>query len=67
VRIVAAIPAIALIAGSAAGILLPDIPRLIPLATLVAACATAVAMWRRDRWLIACVVIGFAAGGALLS
>lgn len=24
-------------------------------------------MWRRDRWLIACVVIGFAAGGALLS
>jgi competence protein ComEC len=67
VRIVAAIPAVALIAGSAAGLFVPDIPTLIPLVTMVAACATAVACRRRERWLIASVVVGFAAGGQALA
>ena len=35
---------------------------------MVAACATAVGIWRRsERWLVACVVIGFAAGGEVLA
>ena len=66
-RVAAAIPALALLAGSAAGLALPDIPELIPVATMVVACATAVVVWRRDRALIASVVVGFAAGGVALS
>jgi competence protein ComEC len=34
---------------------------------MVAACATAVVVWRRERWLLACVVVGFAAGGDVLA
>jgi competence protein ComEC len=34
---------------------------------MVAACATAVVVWRRDEWLMASVVIGFAGGGAVLA
>jgi hypothetical protein len=66
-RVAAAIPALAVLAGSAAGLALPDVPRLIPAATMVVACATAVVVWRRDRALIASVVVGFAAGGEALS
>src|SRR6476620_7807580 len=66
-RMPAAIPAIALLAGSAAALQLPDVPRAIPIATVVVACATAVAARRRDRVLIASGVVGFAAGGEALS
>ena len=66
-RTVVAIPALALLAGSALGLLLPDIPAAIALATLVVACATAVVVRTRDRSLIACVVVGFAAGAHALS
>ena len=66
-RVPAAIPAVALLAGSGAGLLVPDIPRSIPLVTMVAACATAVVVWRLDRALVACVLIGFAAGGQALA
>src|SRR5262249_48599147 len=45
----------------------PDIPRSIPLVMIVAACATAVVVRRRDGALIACVVVGFAAGGQALA
>jgi competence protein ComEC len=55
------------LAGSAAGLFVPDIPRLIPIATMVAACATAVVGWRRERWLLVSVVVGFAAGGDALA
>ena len=66
-RTVAAIPAVAILAGSSAGLLVPDIPRSIPLVTMVAACVTAVVVRRRDHALIACVVVGFAAGGQTLA
>src|SRR5215467_7892728 len=66
-RFPAAIPAVAVLAGSGAGLLVPDFPRSIPLVTMVAACATAVVVRRRDRALIACVVVGFAAGGQALA
>src|SRR5262245_25021342 len=66
-RVAAAVPAVALIAGSAAGLCVPETPPVIPLVTLVAACATAVVARRRDRWLIAAVVAGFAAGGDALA
>jgi competence protein ComEC len=72
-RVVAAIPAVALIAGSALGLFVPDIPTFIPLVTLVAACVTAVVAWRRPSTslgagaLIVAVVAGFAAGGELLA
>jgi competence protein ComEC len=66
-RFPAAVPAIALLAGSALGLELPDVPRAIPLVTLVVACATAVVVRRHDRALLACVVVGFAAGADALS
>jgi len=72
---VIAVPAVALIAGSAAGLFVPDIPTLIPLVTLVAACATGVACLstplgagrRGEPLLIASVAVGFAAGGVVLA
>jgi competence protein ComEC len=66
-HVAAAIPAVAILAGSGAGLLVPDIPRSIPLVTMVAACATAVVVRRRDRALIACVIVGFGAGGQALA
>ena len=66
-RFPAAIPAVALLAGSATGLLLPDIPQSLLSVTMVVACATAVAVWRRERELIACAIVGFAAGGDVLA
>jgi competence protein ComEC len=72
-RIVAAVPAVALIAGSALGLFVPDIPTFIPLVTLVAACATAVVAWRGpstslgESAMVVAVAAGFAAGGELLA
>ncbi len=66
-RNVVAIPAVALIAGSAIGLGLPETSRIGLTVTLVAACATAVAFRGRERWVAASAVIGFAAGGALLA
>jgi competence protein ComEC len=34
---------------------------------MVAACVTAVVLWRREWWLLASVVLGFAAGGEVLA
>ena len=67
-RVVAAIPAIGLIAGSAAGLAVP-VPHAIAYVVMAGAAAGAVfALWRaRASWLAGCVVAGFAAGGALLS
>jgi competence protein ComEC len=67
VRIVAAIPAVALIAGSAFGLFVSDTPTVIPLVTLVAAATTAVVVRQRDGFLITAVAVGFAAGGDLLA
>jgi len=66
-RVPAAIPAVAVLAGSALGLQLPDVPRAISIATMVVACATAVVVRHRDRALIASVVVGFAAGAQALS
>src|SRR5215831_15595953 len=66
-RFPAAVPAVALLAGTALGLRVPDVPQLIPLATMVAACATAVVGRRHDHVLIASVVAGFCAGGEALS
>ena len=69
VRTVAAIPAVALIAGCAAGLLVPTLPHFLVYALLALTAAGAAVAWRggRERWLVSCVAAGFAAGGALLS
>jgi len=69
VRIVAAIPAIGLLSGAAAGLLVPGLPRL-PLYILLIACgALSVWAWRtaRPRVLAAVVAAGFFTGGAILA
>src|SRR5207248_10439426 len=69
VRAVAAIPAIALLAGSAIGLLAPDIPRTIALPFLIACAAVSVWAWRFARTLVlaASVALGFFAGAAFLA
>jgi competence protein ComEC len=69
VRVVAAIPAVALLAGCAAGLLVPVVPSGAAYALMATAVAGAVVAWRAGRpsWLVACVVAGFATGGALLA
>ncbi len=66
-RFPAAIPAVALLAGSAAGLLVPDISLAIPTVTLVVAAATAVVVRHHERAVIVCVIAGFAAGGDALA
>ena len=68
-RAVAVIPAIGLIAGSAAGLLLPAIPKTAAYVVMAVAVAGALLALRAERalWLVCCVVVGFAAGGALLA
>ncbi len=68
-RIAAAVPAVALLVGSAVGLLAPDIPRIVLAFAMVSSTAAALGFWRAggERWLIACLVIGFASGGVLLS
>ncbi len=65
-RAPAAIPALALLAGTLAGLQFPDAPRSLLLAILVAACATAVVARQREPVLTAIVIVGFMAGGAAL-
>jgi competence protein ComEC len=69
VRVVAAIPALALLAGCAAGLLVPEIPRSVAYALMAVAAAAAIAAWRSERQplFISFVAVGFAAGGAVLA
>src|SRR5437588_8577771 len=68
-RAVAAIPAIALLAGCAVGLLAPDIPRTIALPFLIACAAASVWAGRAARtpMLAAAVALAFFTGGALLA
>ena len=68
-RAVAAIPAVALIAGSALGLLAPDIPRFAPLAILTGCAAGAMVAWRAQRTIAFAICVGavFLAGGDLLA
>ena len=68
-RAIAAIPAAGLLAGAAAGLVLPDLPRSALYILLIAAPLVAAwACWTlRPRLLTMCVVVVFFAGGALLS
>jgi competence protein ComEC len=68
-RAVAAVPAVALLAGSGIGLVVPEAPRAIAYALMVAAAAGAVVALRYDdnRWLAASVAVGFMAGGVLLA
>jgi competence protein ComEC len=69
VRAVAAIPALGLLAGSAFGLLLPDVPRAIGVAVLIACACAAAWAWHAARWrlLAAAVGVGFFAGGTTLA
>src|ERR1043165_3658037 len=66
---VAALPAVALIAGAAAGLVLPSFPSIPPFAVLL--CSAVLSMWAWHRGhaglLASCVAVGFCTGGALLS
>jgi competence protein ComEC len=69
VEIAAAIPAIAILVGTAFGLVAPELPHAIGYVFMCAAAMSAVAAWwtGRERWLIAFVMTGFATGGALLA
>jgi len=69
VRVVVAIPAIGLLAGSALGLLLPDFPVIPGDAALVASTTVALWAWRESRSRVLAVSVGvaFLIGGALLS
>jgi competence protein ComEC len=69
VQVAASIPAIAILVGSAFGLIAPELPRSLGYALMVGATASAVVAWRTGRaaWLIGFVMLGFAAGGALLA
>jgi competence protein ComEC len=66
---VAAIPAIAILVGSAVGLIAPELPHSIGYALMLGAVVSALAAWRTGRapWLIAFVMLGFSAGGVLLA
>ena len=66
---VAAIPALALLAGCAAGLLWPGLPGPLEVAILVISAAGALLAWRRARpiLLAAAVAAAFVSGGALLA
>jgi competence protein ComEC len=68
VQVVAAVPAIALLVGSAIGLIAPTLPHSIGHSLMLGAAVSAAVAWRTERsgWLIAFVMLGFAAGGALL-
>src|SRR6185295_11546078 len=55
--------------GSAIGLIAPSIPHSAGYSLMLGAVVSAVVAWRtkRDAWLIAFVMLGFAAGGALLA
>jgi competence protein ComEC len=69
VRAVAAIPALGILAGSALGLLAPDVPRWIGVLVLVAATSASVGAWRLAFVRAMAVFAGaaFAAGGLLLA
>jgi competence protein ComEC len=69
VQVPAAVPAIAILAGSLFGVVAPELPQLVGCALMFGAAVGAVAAWRmgRGRWLMAFVMTGFASGGALLA
>jgi ComEC/Rec2-related protein len=66
---VAAIPAVALLAGASAGLLVQDFPFILGFVALVASFAAAVWCWWTSRplWLAAATGLTFFVGGALLS
>src|SRR5437868_2418492 len=68
VRVVAAIPALALLAGTACGLLVPDIPFLPGAAVLIACLGAAAVGWRRasSALTIAASAAAFFLGGAML-
>jgi competence protein ComEC len=69
VQVAAAVPAIALLVGSAIGLIVPALPHPIAYGLMLGAAVSAVVAWRTERsgWLIAFVTLGFGAGGALLA
>jgi len=69
VRTIAAIPAAALLSGAAAGLFVPEVPRLLLCALLIGGGALAWRAWHvaDARLLTIAVVSAFFAGGALLS
>jgi len=69
VRVIAAIPAAGLLAGAAAGLFVPDVPRLLLCALLIGGGALAWRAWHvaDARLLTIAVVSVFFAGGALLA
>jgi len=69
VRVVAAVPAIGLLAGCALGLFVPPAPAIVAGAVLCLECVAATLAWRRrsDRLFIPLVAIGFASGGSVLS
>jgi competence protein ComEC len=68
VRVVTAIPAIGLVAGAAVGLAV-TVPHALAYAVMGGAWAGAALAFRGERisWLAACIVVGFAVGGALLA
>jgi competence protein ComEC len=67
-RHVASIPAAGLIAGAAAGLLLPSLPAIPTFALLICCAALSSLIWRAHPRALACVVaVGFSAGAALLA
>ena len=68
-RTVAAIPAAALVAGAACGVLVPDPPYVLVYVLLSTSAAGAMFAWalRRPLWLALSVALGFFAGGLLLA
>ena len=68
-RYVAAVPAIGLLAGAAAGMLFPGVPAIPAFAILTGAVALSVWGWRADRGHVLAwgVAAGFCSGGALLA
>ena len=68
-RNIAAVPAVGLLLGAAAGLLVPDLPRLLTSTVLILCGALSVWAWRIGRTpvLAGMVVAGFFAGGAMLA
>jgi len=68
-RYIAAVPALGLLAGAAAGLLLPSVPAIPTFAILTCSGVVSLWAWRvsRARVLAAAVMAGFCAGGALLA
>ncbi len=68
-RVVAAIPAVAILAGSAIGILFPDLPVRASLLLLIVVWFGALHAWRRSHavGVGVAVAVGFAVGGAMLA